>query len=50
VKLVDLVADVVIEWDCQPIAVNKAPQGHGRSIDECIALARGDCGIGSDYN
>jgi hypothetical protein len=34
-------AEVVIEEeDHRPVAVIKTPQGPGRSIDECIALAK----------
>jgi antitoxin (DNA-binding transcriptional repressor) of toxin-antitoxin stability system len=32
--------EIVIEEDHRPIAVIKTPQAPGRSIDECIALAR----------
>jgi hypothetical protein len=32
--------EVVIERDHRPVAVIKMPQGPGRSIDECIALAK----------
>jgi antitoxin (DNA-binding transcriptional repressor) of toxin-antitoxin stability system len=32
-------AEVVVEQDHTPVAVIKAPQGPGRSIDECIAIA-----------
>jgi antitoxin (DNA-binding transcriptional repressor) of toxin-antitoxin stability system len=32
--------EVVIEQDHRPVAVIKTPQGPGRSIDECIALAK----------
>ncbi len=33
-------AEVIVERGAQPLAVIKAPQFRGRSIDECIALAR----------
>jgi antitoxin (DNA-binding transcriptional repressor) of toxin-antitoxin stability system len=33
-------AEVVIVKDHSPVAVMKPPQFHGRSIDECIALAK----------
>jgi len=33
-------AEVIVERDAQPVAVIKLPQFRGRSIDECIALAR----------
>lgn len=33
-------AEVVVEQDHRPVAVIRAPQGPGRSIDECIALAK----------
>ena len=33
-------AEVVIEQDHRPVAVMKAPPAPGRSIDECIALAK----------
>lgn len=33
-------AEVIIEQDHRPVAVIKTPQGPGRSIDECIALAK----------
>ena len=32
--------EVVIEQDHRPVAVLKTPPGPGRSIDECIALAK----------
>ena len=32
--------EVVIEQDHRPVAVIKTPQGPGRPIDECIALAK----------
>ena len=32
--------EVVIEQDHRPIAVIKTPQGPGRSIDDCITLAK----------
>ena len=32
--------EVVIERDHRPVAVIKTPQAPGRSIDECIALAK----------
>ena len=32
--------EVVVEQDHRPIAVIKTPQGPGRSINECIALAK----------
>ena len=32
--------EVVIEEDHRPVAVMKTPQASGRSIDECIALAK----------
>lgn len=32
--------EVVVEQDDRPIAVIKTPQGPGRPIDECIALAK----------
>ena len=32
-------AEVVIEQDHMPVAVVREPQGPGRSIDECIAIA-----------
>ena len=32
--------EVVIEQDHRPVAVIKAPQGPGRMISECIALAK----------
>jgi hypothetical protein len=32
-------AEVVIEQDHQPVAVIKPPQGPGRMLSECIALA-----------
>lgn len=33
-------AEIVVERDAQPVAVIKAPEFRGRSIDECIALAK----------
>lgn len=33
-------AEVVIEEDHRPVAVIKSPEEPGRSIDECIALAK----------
>ena len=33
-------AEVIVERDARPIAVIKLPAFQGRSIDECIALAR----------
>ena len=33
-------AEVIVERDHQPVAVIKFPEFRGRSIDECIALAR----------
>jgi hypothetical protein len=33
-------AEVVVERNAQPVAVIKSPQFQGRSIDECIALAK----------
>jgi hypothetical protein len=33
-------AEVVIEENHRPVAVIKTPQGPGRPIDECIALAK----------
>ena len=33
-------AEVVIEQDHRPVAVMKTPPAPGRSIDECIALAK----------
>jgi antitoxin (DNA-binding transcriptional repressor) of toxin-antitoxin stability system len=33
-------AEVIVERDEKPVAVIKAPQFRGRSIDECIALAK----------
>lgn len=33
-------AEVVVEQDHRPVAVIKTPAGPGRSIDECIALAK----------
>ena len=32
--------EVVVEQNHRPVAVIKTPQGPGRSIDECIALAK----------
>jgi antitoxin (DNA-binding transcriptional repressor) of toxin-antitoxin stability system len=32
--------EVVIEQDHRPVAVIKTPQGPGRKISECIALAK----------
>jgi hypothetical protein len=32
-------AEIIVERGAQPLAVIKAPQFRGRSIDECIALA-----------
>src|SRR5260370_26175240 len=32
--------EVVIEQDHRPVAVIRTPTGPGRSIDECIALAK----------
>ena len=32
--------EVVVEQDHRPVAVIKTAQGPGRSIDECIALAK----------
>ena len=32
--------EVIVEQDHRPVAVIKTPQGTGRSIDECIALAK----------
>ena len=33
-------AEIVVEKDARPVAVIKAPQDPGRSIDECIARAK----------
>jgi antitoxin (DNA-binding transcriptional repressor) of toxin-antitoxin stability system len=33
-------AEVIVERDAQPVAVIKLPRFRGRSIDECIALAK----------
>jgi hypothetical protein len=33
-------AEVIVERDAQPVAVIKLPVFRGRSIDECIALAK----------
>jgi antitoxin (DNA-binding transcriptional repressor) of toxin-antitoxin stability system len=33
-------AEVIVERNAQPVAVIKLPQFRGRSIDECIALAK----------
>ncbi len=33
-------AEVIVERNAQPVAVIKSPQFRGRSIDECIALAK----------
>ena len=32
--------EVVVEQDHRPVAIIKTPQRPGRSIDECIAIAR----------
>jgi len=32
--------EVIVEQDHRPVAVIKTPQGPGRTISECIALAR----------
>ena len=32
--------EVIVEQDHRPVAVIKAPQGPGRKISECIALAK----------
>lgn len=32
--------EVVVEEECRPVAVIRAPQGPGRRISECIALAK----------
>ena len=32
--------EVIVEQDHRPVAVIKTPQGPGRKISECIALAR----------
>lgn len=32
--------EVIVEQDCRPVAVIKTPQGPGRKISECIALAK----------
>ena len=32
--------EVIVEQDHRPVAVIKAPQGPGRRISECIALAK----------
>ena len=31
--------EVIIELDCRPVAVIRAPLGNGRLLSECIALA-----------
>jgi hypothetical protein len=33
-------AEVIVERDATPVAVIKAPQFRGRSLDECIAQAK----------
>jgi antitoxin (DNA-binding transcriptional repressor) of toxin-antitoxin stability system len=33
-------AEVVIEQDHRPVAVIKTPQGPGRTLSECIAIAK----------
>ena len=33
-------AEVIVEQDHRPVAVIKTPQGPGRKISECIALAK----------
>jgi hypothetical protein len=33
-------AEVIVERDAQPVAVIRAPEFRGRSIDACIALAK----------
>ena len=33
-------AEIIVERDERPVAVIKPPQFRGRSIDECIALAK----------
>ena len=33
-------AEVIVEQDHRPVAVIKTPQGSGRKISECIALAK----------
>ncbi len=33
-------AEVIVERDAIPVAVIKAPQFRGRTIDDCIALAK----------
>jgi len=33
-------AEVIVERDAEPVAVIRSPQFRGRSIDECIALAK----------
>ena len=32
-------SEVVVEQDHRPVAVIRAPDGPGRSIDECVAIA-----------
>ena len=32
--------EVIVEQDQRPVAIIKAPQGAGRKISECIALAK----------
>jgi antitoxin (DNA-binding transcriptional repressor) of toxin-antitoxin stability system len=32
--------EVVVEQDHRPVAIIRTPQGPGRSIDECIVLAK----------
>ena len=32
--------EVIVEQDHRPVAIIKAPQGAGRKISECIALAK----------
>jgi hypothetical protein len=35
--------EVLVERDAKPVAVIKAPEFHGRPIDECIVLAKARC-------
>jgi len=39
--------EVIVEHDQRPVAVIKTPQGPGRKISECIALAKAyEAGLG----
>jgi hypothetical protein len=32
--------EVIVEQDHRPVAVIKTPQGHGRKLSECMAIAK----------